>query len=72
MLEQHLARFGGHRPPAIAQQQRLPQFDFEQPHLPAQRGLRDFELERGAREAAEFGDPDKVFKLFEIHPTPNS
>ena len=43
VLEQALAGFGGRGAAAVAQQQVLPQLDFEAADLPADRGLRDAE-----------------------------
>jgi len=43
------------------------EFDFELPHLAAQRRLHHGEKRGGAREAPEFRDVAKVFELFQIH-----
>ena len=67
MIEQQLARLGGHGAAAVAHQQVLPQLDFEQAHLAAERGLRHVELHRGTREAAQFGDADEILELLEVH-----
>ena len=67
MFEQQLARFRGRRAAAVADQEVLAQLDFEQAHLPAERGLRDVERDGGAREAAEFGDADEIFQLLQVH-----
>jgi hypothetical protein len=52
---------------AVARQQVLPQLDFEQADLAAQRRLGHSQRRRGAGEAAEFGHADKVFDLLEVH-----
>ena len=63
MVQQQLARLrSAYGAAAVARQQVLPQFHFEQPHLAAERGLRDVERGRGTGEAAELGDPDEVFE----------
>jgi len=67
VFQQQLAGLGGGDPAAIAQQQVLPQFHFEQADLAAQRGLGDVEHPGRAREAAEFGHADEIFELLQVH-----
>jgi hypothetical protein len=67
MVQQQLAGLGGHGAAAVAHQQVLTQLDLQQAHLPAQRRLGHVQLDRGAGEAAELGDPDEIFELLEIH-----
>ena len=67
MVQQQLAGLGGYGAAAVAHQQVLPQFHFQQPHLAAERGLRDVQRDGGTGEAAELGDPDEVFELPQIH-----
>jgi hypothetical protein len=61
------AGIGEHDAAAIALKQRLTQFEFQLPHLPAERGLHHREERRGPREAAELGHMPKVFQLFQFH-----
>jgi hypothetical protein len=72
VLQQALARFGHAHPAAVAGEQGLPEFDFELAHLPAQRRLGDIEQGGGAREAAQFGDMQKIRELLDVHGYPGS
>ncbi len=65
--QQALARLGGRGPAAVAQQQALPQFDFEAAYLAADRRLRHAENARGPAEPAEVDDVDEILELFQVH-----
>ena len=67
VLHQQLAGFGRVGAAAVAHQQVLPQFHFEQAHLARQRGLGHVQRLRGPGEAAELGHPDEILELLEIH-----
>ncbi|RYY63855.1 MAG: hypothetical protein EOO24_57030, partial [Comamonadaceae bacterium] len=67
VLEQHLARFGGHGTAAVAHQQGLAQLDLQQPHLPAEGRLGHLQLGGGAGETAQLGHADEVLELAEVH-----
>ena len=67
MRQQQLARFRGHGAATVACQQALMQLHLQQPHLTAQRGLRDVQGNGGAGKTTQFGDTHKVFQLFEVH-----
>ncbi len=67
MLEQERAGLGWLGAAPVAQEKRLPEFDFKLPNLPRQRRLGHSEEAGGAREAADFGDTHEGFDLLEIH-----
>ena len=67
MLHEAQARLGGLHAPAVAVQQMLAQFLFQQAHLPAQGGLGHVQHFGRAREAAALGDAQEIFDLLEVH-----
>ena len=67
VLQQQLAGFGGGGAAAVADQQVLPQLDFQQPHLTREGGLRHVQRQRGLGETAQFGHAHEVFELLQIH-----
>ncbi|MNT56564.1 hypothetical protein D3C72_1938730 [compost metagenome] len=67
MFQEAQARFGGLGATAVAVEQVLAQFQFQQPDLAAESGLGHVEHFGGAREAAPLGDPQKILDLLEIH-----
>ena len=67
VLQQQLARLGRHGTAAVAGEQVMVQFHFQQSNLAAERGLGDVQCDGRTREAAQFGDLHKVFELPEIH-----
>ncbi|WP_239142759.1 hypothetical protein [Variovorax sp. WS11] len=63
-----LSRFGRRDASHRAREQSNAKLAFEVRELLAQRGLRNVEVARRARQAAEFDDPNKVPQLADFHP----
>src|SRR5690606_36297947 len=66
-LEQHPPGFGRGDAAAVADQQRLAQFHFQQPHLAAERRLGHVQHHGGTGEAAEFGYLHEIGDLAQVH-----
>jgi hypothetical protein len=67
VFEQFVAGFSEAHATVGAREQAGAQFLFEPLHVPAQRRLGDAQMSGGARDAAEFGDPNKIAKASEFH-----
>lgn len=67
MGQQPLPGLGRGDAAAVADQQRLAQFDLERAHLTRQRRLRHLQHRCGAGEAAQLGHLGKVLQLLQIH-----
>ena len=59
----HLPGFCATDPSAIAEQQVLPEFYFEEPYLSTQSGLRDRQRSRSLRKAGVLHDGEEVCKF---------
>ena len=70
VLLQLLARIGEADAAALAHEKRDAEPLLEALHVPAQRRLRDVEMHRGARDAAELGDAHEVIKTPDVHGLP--
>ena len=66
-FEQFLARFGQPHAAIGAGEQPDVQLFLEPLHMPGQRRLRDMQMRRGPRDAAEFGDADEVVQAAQFH-----
>ena len=66
-VEQALAGLGQADAAIDAGEQRGAKFFLQPLHLPRQRRLRDAQMRRGARDAAQFGDTDEIAEAAEFH-----
>ena len=66
-FEQFVAGLGQPHAAVCADEQRRVELVLEPLHVPGQRGLGDLQMRRGAGDAAELGDADKVLKAAQLH-----